>query len=40
LLQVPGNLFGILPGRVTYLIDEKGRVRDVFNNLFEAEKTH
>jgi peroxiredoxin Q/BCP len=38
LLQVPGNLFGILPGRVTYLIDEKGRVRDVFNNLFEAEK--
>jgi peroxiredoxin Q/BCP len=38
LLQVPGNLFGILPGRVTYFIDEKGRVRDVFNNLFEAEK--
>jgi peroxiredoxin Q/BCP len=30
---VPRALFGILPGRVTYIIDKKGAVRGVFNSM-------
>lgn len=29
---VPGNLFGLIPGRVTYVIDKKGVIRGVFNS--------
>lgn len=29
---VPTNLLGILPGRVTYIIDKKGVVQGVFNS--------
>lgn len=32
---VPGNLFGLIPGRVTYVIDEKGIVIGVFNSQLD-----
>jgi peroxiredoxin Q/BCP len=28
-----GNLFGLLPGRVTYIIDKNGIIRGIFNSL-------
>ena len=34
---VPRTL-GILPGRVTYVIDKEGIVRHVFNSLFSADR--
>ena len=30
--NVPGNLFGLLPGRVTYIIDSTGIIRGIFNS--------
>lgn len=33
LFGVPTALFGLIPGRVTYVIDEKGIIRMVFDNL-------
>ncbi len=30
---VPGNLFGLIPGRVTYIIDLNGKVRGMYNSL-------
>lgn len=33
---VPGNLFGLIPGRVTYIIDQSGIVRSVYNSLTQA----
>ncbi|XP_002976637.2 peroxiredoxin Q, chloroplastic [Selaginella moellendorffii] len=35
---IPGDFFGSLPGRQTYVIDKKGVVRLVFNNQFQPEK--
>jgi len=35
---VPRNLFGLLPGRVTYIIDRNGIIRHVFNAQFQATK--
>ncbi|MCO5563088.1 hypothetical protein L7F22_016724 [Adiantum nelumboides] len=35
---VPGDFFGSLPGRQTYVIDKKGVVQLVFNNQFQPEK--
>ena len=32
------NAMGIIPGRVTYVIDKDGVVRLVFNSLKDAEK--
>lgn len=32
LFDVPTNLLGIIPGRVTYIIDKKGIVQGVFNS--------
>jgi peroxiredoxin Q/BCP len=29
---VPTNLFGLLPGRVTYVIDKKGIIRGIYNS--------
>lgn len=29
---VPGNLFGLIPGRVTYIIDLNGKVRGIYNS--------
>jgi peroxiredoxin Q/BCP len=35
---VPGDIFGLIPGRVTYVIDKQGIVRQVFNSQMNAEK--
>lgn len=35
---IPGDFFGSLPGRQTYVIDKKGVVQLVFNNQFQPEK--
>lgn len=36
LFGVPGNLFGLIPGRVTYIIDKKGTIRHIYNSLTNA----
>lgn len=33
LFGVPANLLGLLPGRVTYVVDDNGIVRFVFNSM-------
>lgn len=35
---VPSDLFGLIPGRVTYIIDNKGIVIHIFNNQMNASK--
>lgn len=35
---VPTNLFGLLPGRVTYVADKTGKVMYTFNSQLQAEK--
>ncbi|KAG1334373.1 putative Peroxiredoxin Q, chloroplastic [Cocos nucifera] len=35
---VPSDLFGVLPGRQTYVIDRNGVVQLVYNNQFQPEK--
>jgi peroxiredoxin Q/BCP len=35
---VPSNLFGLIPGRVTYIIDKSGKVRGVFNSQTNPAK--
>jgi peroxiredoxin Q/BCP len=37
LYGVPATM-GIIPGRVTYIIDKKGIVRHIFNSQFQPEK--
>jgi peroxiredoxin Q/BCP len=34
---VPASL-GIIPGRVTFIIDKKGMVRHIFSSQFQPEK--
>ncbi len=34
---VPGSLLGLLPGRVTYVIDKDGTVRHIFNSQFNPK---
>lgn len=36
LFGVPGNLFGLIPGRVTYIIDRKGIVRGIYDSMRDA----
>ncbi len=38
LFGVPGDLLGLLPGRVTYIVDKAGAVKHIFNSQFNAEK--
>lgn len=38
LFGVPGNLFGLLDGRVTYVVDKEGVVRHIFNSQINATK--
>jgi len=38
LFGVPTNLFGLIPGRVTYISNKKGKVVSIFNSQTEAEK--
>ncbi|CAN0839515.1 Peroxiredoxin Q, chloroplastic [Linum grandiflorum] len=35
---VPSDLFGVLPGRQTYVLDKKGVVQLIYNNQFQPEK--
>lgn len=38
LFGVPKNFLGLIPGRVTYVIDKEGIVRRVFNSQINAQK--
>ena len=38
LFGVPTNLFGLLPGRVTYIVNKKGIVIHIFNSQLNAKK--
>jgi peroxiredoxin Q/BCP len=38
LFGVPGSLFGLLPGRVTYIVDLEGTVVYIFNSQLRVEK--
>lgn len=38
LFGVPANLFGLIPGRVTYVVNKEGKVVYMFNSQFQAEK--
>ena len=38
LFGVPANFFGLIPGRVTYVINKKGEVAYLFNSQIQAEK--
>ena len=38
LFGVPANLFGLLPGRVTYVINKAGKVVYLFNSQIQATK--
>ena len=39
LFGVPSNMMGLIPGRVTYVVDEKGIVIYIYNSMTNAE-TH
>lgn len=36
--KVPANLFGLIPGRVTYIIDQEGKVIHIINSQTNPEK--
>jgi peroxiredoxin Q/BCP len=38
LMGVPGSMFGLLPGRVTYIVDKKGVVKHVFDSQLQAKQ--
>jgi peroxiredoxin Q/BCP len=38
LLQVPGDLFGLLDGRVTFVIDKNGLVQHIFRSQLNAAR--
>lgn len=38
LFGVPGNFFGLIPGRVTYVINKEGKIKYMFNSQIQAEK--
>ena len=38
LFDVPTNLFGLLPGRVTYVVNKDGKIVFMFNSQIQAEK--
>jgi peroxiredoxin Q/BCP len=38
LFGVPANIFGLLPGRVTYVADKRGEVQYIFNSQMQVEK--
>ncbi len=35
---VPSDMFGLLPGRVTYMIDDKGEVKDILKSQMNIQK--
>jgi peroxiredoxin Q/BCP len=36
--DVPSSMLGMLPGRVTYVIDREGKVQHVFNSQIQAKR--
>lgn len=38
IFQVPTNLLGFIPGRVTYVVNKEGKVVYMFNSQIQAEK--
>ncbi|MFA5329601.1 MAG: peroxiredoxin [Prolixibacteraceae bacterium] len=38
LFGVPTNMFGLIPGRVTYIFNPEGKLIDVFDSQFSPEK--
>jgi peroxiredoxin Q/BCP len=36
--KVPKKMFGLIPGRVTYIFDDKGKCIHITNDLLNAEK--
>ncbi|WP_321322573.1 peroxiredoxin [Labilibaculum sp.] len=38
LFGVPAGFFGLIPGRVTYVINKQGKVAFMFNSQIQAEK--
>lgn len=38
LFGVPSKLMGLLPGRVTFVVDKQGKVVHTFDAQFQAEK--
>ena len=38
LFGVPTNLFGLIPGRVTYIVNKEGKVVYIFNSQIKAEQ--
>lgn len=38
LLGVPTDLFGLLPGRVTYIFDKEGKLIEIFKSQLSPEK--
>ena len=37
LFGVPSNMFGLLPGRVTYVIDRNGEIKMIFDSMMAAK---
>jgi len=35
---VPKSIFGLLPGRVTYIVDKSGKVKHIFSSQFQIKK--
>jgi peroxiredoxin Q/BCP len=35
---VPTNLFGLIPGRVTYVVDKHGKIRHIYNSQTNSAK--
>jgi len=35
---VPVNFMGLVPGRVTYIVDKSGKVVDIFNSQSQAKR--
>ena len=38
LMGVPGSMFGLMPGRVTYIVDKKGVVKHIFDSQLQAKQ--
>jgi len=38
LFGVPANFFGLIPGRVTYVVNKEGKIMYLFNSQIQAEK--
>jgi peroxiredoxin Q/BCP len=38
LFGVPNSMLGLVPGRVTYIVNEKGLVTGIYDNMFNSER--